>query len=296
MNTLNIISRLESPEVLVCDGATGTNLQKRGLEKGDPAEKWVLEKPENIKQLYQDFADAGSDIILSCTFGASKIRLEQHSLSDSFNIINQTAVALAKEVTSNKEIFIAGSMGPLGQLMQPLGLLSEEDVFTAYAQQAELLSNAGVDFLLIETQFDLNEANTAIKACHSVSSLPIVCSFSFDRGTRTMMGVKPHQFVDSVEELDIQVIGINCGRSLEENVEVLNTISHLTNKPIWFKPNAGLPSVDSKGNTIYSVSPEEMGKAAKGWVNSGAKIVGGCCGSTPQHVKCISDAIRNINK
>lgn len=296
MNTSNIISRLESPEVLVCDGATGTNLQKRGLEKGDPAEKWVLDKPENIKQLYQDFADAGSDILLSCTFGASKIRLEQHGLSDSFKIINQTAVALAKEVIGNREIFIAGSMGPLGQLMQPLGLLSEEDVFSAYAQQAELLSNAGVDFLLVETQFDLNEANTAIKACHSISSLPIVCSFSFDRGTRTMMGVKPHQFVDSIEKLDVQVIGINCGRSLEENVEVLNTINSLTNIPIWFKPNAGLPTIDSNGNTIYSINPEEMGRAAESWVNSGAKIVGGCCGSTPQHIKYIADTIRNLDK
>lgn len=296
MNTSNIISRLKSSEVLVSDGATGTNLQNRGLEKGYPAEKWVLEKPENIKQLYQDFADAGSDIILSCTFGASKVRLDQHGLSDSFEIINQTAVTLAKEVISNKEIFVAGSMGPLGQLMQPLGLLSKEDVFTAYAQQAKLLSNTGADILLVETQFDLNEASTAIKACHSVSNLPIICSFSFDRGTRTMMGVKPQQFVNSMEELDVQVLGINCGRSLEENVEVLNTISGLTNMPIWFKPNAGLPTVNSDGNSVYSITPEEMGKAAKDWVNSGAGIVGGCCGSTPAHIKYIADTIQTIDK
>ena len=291
------LENINSKSVLVSDGATGTNLQKRGLEKGQPAEKWVLDRSEEIKKLYQDFVNAGSDIILSCTFGASLLRLEQHGLADSFQTTNQSAVNLAKEVIvdSGSDVMVAGSMGPLGQLMAPLGLLTEKDAFSAYASQAKVLSESGVDVLLVETQFDLNEAHTAVKACQEVSDLPIICSFSFDRGTRTMMGVKPEQFAEDMAELGIAMVGINCGRSLEENVRVLESISLASSLPIWFKPNAGLPSVDSDGNSVYSITPEEMGQAALDWVKLGAKIVGGCCGSTPDHIKSIAQAVKHAN-
>jgi 5-methyltetrahydrofolate--homocysteine methyltransferase len=278
---------------LISDGATGTNLQQRGLEKGESAERWVIEQPEKILGLYSDFVNSGSDIILTSTFGASAIRLQQHHLEDYHDEINQTAVRLAKQAVGDRHaVYVGGSIGPLGQLLQPLGTLSSDDAFAAYAKQALVLTAADVDLLIIETQFDLAEASIAVQAVQSVSSLPLICSFSFDRGKRTMMGVKPEQFASEIGGFKVTALGINCGRSLDENLEVLKLVKSVTDLPIWFKPNAGLPSVDEFGNSVYSISPEVMGEQSKLWVAAGAKIVGGCCGTSPAHLKAIAESLK----
>lgn len=289
----NLFIELLGKRTLVADGATGTNLQQRGLQKGDPGEKWVLENPEGIKQLYLDFIGAGSDIILTCTFGASEYLLKQHDLLEHQQEIINSSVELAKEAIQGRDVLIAGSMGPLGQLLQPLGVLSEEDAFQAYATLANYLTNAGVDFLLVETQFDIAEASIAIKAAKSVSDLPIICSFSFDRGTRTMMGVKPANFAEEIGNLGVQGLGINCGKSIEQNLEVLDLVLKTTDLPIWFKPNAGLPTIDSEGNTKYAATPEDMQEMAKKAMEMGAKIIGGCCGTTPELVAAIAGVVKS---
>ena len=287
----NLFTMLNN-DVLVADGATGSNLQQRGLEKGEPGEKWVLDNPDGIKQLYSDFVEAGSDIILSCTFGASEFLLKQHDLLDQQEKIVTKAVSLAKQAIDGRDVLIAGSMGPLGQLMQPLGLLSEEEAYQAYYSLAALLTKAGADILLVETQFDLKEASTGVKAAKSASELPIICSFSFDRGTRTMMGVRPAEFAQEINRLGVQALGINCGKSIEQNLEVLSIVKENTTLPIWFKPNAGLPEVDSSGKTIYPASPDEMAGMAIKAMDLGANIIGGCCGTSPEHVKAISEALK----
>ena len=288
----NNFTALLNNRVLVADGATGSNLQQRGLEKGEPGEKWVLDNPNGIKQLYSDFVNAGSDIILSCTFGASEFLLKQHDLYDRQEEIVTTTINLAKEAINGREVLIAGSMGPLGQLLQPLGLLSKEEAYQAYYSLANLLAKAGADILLVETQFDINEASIGVKAASAASDLPVICSFSFDRGTRTMMGVNPANFAQEIGALDVQALGINCGKSIEQNLEVLSEIKINTELPIWFKPNAGLPEVDSSGKTIYPASPEVMADMAIKASQLGANIIGGCCGTTPEHIEAISEAIK----
>lgn len=287
-----LLDTLSKAGFLISDGATGTNLQQRGLAKGLPGEIWVVEQPQAIQQLHKDFLAAGSDIILSCTFGASHQRLSQHAVADRQQEIIETAVGLARDAIGAENKFIAGSMGPLGQLLQPLGTLTNEEAYQAYQLQAQFLTKAGVDVLLVETQFDLTEAFIAIDACRSCSSLPVICSFSFDRGTRTMMGIKPEVFTDAMNQKQVELIGINCGKSLDDNLKVLQTIKKNTDIPIWFKPNAGLPAVDEEGNTVYSTTPEQMADMAVKARAFGASVIGGCCGTTPEHIAAIAATLK----
>jgi 5-methyltetrahydrofolate--homocysteine methyltransferase len=179
-------------------------------------------------------------------------------------------------------------------MLQPYGVLSEVDAEAAYAEQAAVLSEAGVDVLVIETQFDLNEAKAAIRGARSVTGLPLVCSFSYDRGTRTMMGVKPAQMGKELAEAGVTALGINCGRSLEDNLQALRELRQVTGLPIWFKPNAGLPHNDADGGSQYDVTPEMMAAQVPLWIEAGAQLVGGCCGTSPEHLEAIARAVRTL--
>lgn len=294
MNPNRFLERLQTGKTLVLDGATGTNLQQRGLPVGTPSDIWVLDNPDAVLQLYREFVNAGSDIILSNTFGSTRLHLEQAGLADRFEETNRRAVELARQVVEGTDVLVGGSMGPLGEMLQPYGMLSDADAETAYADQACILSDAGVDLLVIETQYDLNEARAAIRGARSVTDLPLVCSFSYDRGTRTMMGVKPAQMGQELAVAGVAALGINCGRSLEDNLKALQELRQVTELPIWFKPNAGLPQNDTEGRLQYSVTPEMMGAQVAEWVANGARLVGGCCGTSPQHLQAIAQATRTV--
>jgi len=290
---MDLRKRLAAGEVFVIDGATGTNLQRIGLPVGASAEVWVLENPEAIANLERSFVDAGSDIILTCTFGGTRLRLDASGLADRFEEVNQKAVKIAQEMTRGTDVLVAGSIGPTGHMLAPLGTLNEEDAEADFQAQAKLLVEAGVDLLVIETQFDLAEATAAIRGVRAVDAqIPLVCSFSYDRGTRTMMGVKPETMAATIGELAVDVLGINCGRSLEENFQALGQLRQATDKPIWFKPNAGMPEMDEDGKPTYSVSPVEMGAMVPGWLEAGAQLVGGCCGTSPAHLAEIAKAVK----
>jgi 5-methyltetrahydrofolate--homocysteine methyltransferase len=288
MNASPFLARLKDGRVLVADGATGTNLQSRGLPRGVAGEQWVLEKPEEILRLHRDFIEAGADIILTCTFGGTSVRLEHAGLADRAEEINRKAVELARQAAEGTATLVAASIGPTGQLLKPYGPLEEDLAIAAFAAQAKTLTEAGADLLVIETQFDLGEAEAAIKGVRSVSTLPLVCSFSYDRGTRTMMGVRPSQAGRQLEAWGVDVVGINCGRSLDENLNSLKELKTATALPVWFKPNAGLPRLDDDGCPVYDVSPENMGFYACDWVEAGANVVGGCCGTSPEHLQQIA--------
>ena len=291
MNSNDFANYMTKNKFLVSDGATGTNLIKRGLENGLSAEHWVLEKPDNIKQLHLDFINAGANIILTSTFGASKIRLKQVGLEDNFININKKAVQIAKQAVGDKSVLIAGSIGPLGHMLKPLGTLEYDEAKKHYAVQADLLIKSGVDILVVETQFDLKEANAAIEGIRLNSNIALICSFSFDRGIKTMMGVSPANFAKSMSGLELSALGINCGKSLENNQKCLYELSNNTDLPIWFKPNAGLPKINDDGNPEYGVSPTGMAKNVASWINIGASIIGGCCGTSPDHLRAIADSI-----
>ena len=292
MNSQTFQEEITRKRAFISDGATGTNLIAAGLERGKTAEHWVLERPEMIANLHADFIRSGADIILTCTFGASELRLKQAGLSGQSKQVNEKAVQIAKEAAAASGALVAGSIGPLGEMLKPLGTLTPEDAEKYFAEQAEALISSGVDLIIIETQFDLSEARAAVQGVQSVSDIAVICSFSFDRGTRTMMGVSPSKFVADFTEYNLAAFGINCGKSLHDNLDCLIEMSGATDSPIWFKPNAGLPELDSEGRAVYSVSPEEMGKHANSWLENGAKIVGGCCGTTPDHLKFIAAAAK----
>jgi len=291
MNLREFSKLLSEKNVIISDGATGTNLIQRGLEQGVTVENWVIEKPEKIKKLHLDFIEAGAEIILTSTFGASEVRLEQSVLKDMYEQVNHAAVALAKEATNNTEVLVAGSIGPLGKMLKPFGPLGIREAECYYARQAAVLYASGVDIIVIETQFDLNEAKAAINGVKSSCDQALVCSFSFDRGVKTMMGVSPSSFAKEMEGLGISSIGINCGKSLDDNLNALNELSKATDLPVWFKPNAGLPHLDISGKPKYDITPEQMAKNIPAWIDAGARIIGGCCGTTPKHLKAIANIV-----
>jgi 5-methyltetrahydrofolate--homocysteine methyltransferase len=292
MSKVSFLELIKTGRTLISDGATGTNLQKRGLPRGVSGETWVLEQPEQILRLHRDFIEAGSDIILTCTFGASSVHLEQAGMGGRVEEVNRRAAELARQAVEGTHVLVAGSIGPTGQLLKPYGPLEEEAAQASFAAQAKLLAEAGVDLLVIETQFDLTEARLAVLGARSSTTLPLVCSFSYDRGMRTMMGVKPSQAGRELADLGVDVVGINCGRSLDENRNALKELRAAVTLPIWFKPNAGLPRLDDNGSPVYDVSPEQMGFFACEWVEAGAQVVGGCCGTSAEHLRQISQAVK----
>ncbi|MFZ5878347.1 MAG: homocysteine S-methyltransferase family protein [Chloroflexota bacterium] len=289
------LERLNTGDVLVADGATGTNLQLMGLKAGTPPEDLVMDNPDILLTLAERFVDAGSDIILTCTFGGTRLRMKDSKYVERAPEVNLRAAELARKAASKRDgVLVAGSLGPTGALMVPFGPLTADEARATYAEQAKALTEGGVDLLLIETMFALEEATPAFEGARSVSDLPIVVSFSYDRGVRTMMGVKTTQVMKTYTDLGAVAIGANCGTTLE-NMEKIVAEYGAANAgfPLWIKPNAGLPRMDAETNrAIYDVTPEMMGERAKKFVSMGARIVGGCCGSTPEHVAAIAKAVK----
>jgi 5-methyltetrahydrofolate--homocysteine methyltransferase len=281
---------LASRPVLLADGATGTNYQNMGIEPGVAPEEWVFDAPDNVRALHRRFLDAGSDLVLTCTFGATTPRLADGPLAGRTREVNIRAAELARAETGGDRL-VAGSLGPTGQLPEPYGLLTREVCVEAYAEQARALADGGVDLLVLETFFALEEALWAIEGVQSVSDLPLVMSFSFDQGTHTMMGLSPADVVAAVAPLGVAALGANCGRSLEDTDTIVGElIDAAPGLPLWIKPNAGVPRI--VGDTVvYDAGPEQLAEHVRGYVDRGARIVGGCCGSTPEHIAAIARAL-----
>jgi 5-methyltetrahydrofolate--homocysteine methyltransferase len=286
------LEKLQAGKVLVADGATGTNLHKMGLKPGIVPEDLVFDQPEMIQKLESAFVDAGSDIILTCTFGGTRLRMKESKYADRVTELNSLAVKIAREAASTRDrVLVAGSIGPTGLLMKPFGPLTPEEAGSVFTEQVEGLLTGGVDLLIIETMFAFNEADAAFKSARALTDLPIVVSFSYDRGMRTMMGVKPAEVIKHYKEMGAILVGANCGTSLE-NMEKIAQEYAATEPgfPLWIKPNAGLPRMVD-GNTVFDVIPEQMGAYAKKYIGIGARVVGGCCGTTPEHVAAIVKSV-----
>ena len=287
-----LIDRLRTHKVLVADGATGTMLQRAGLEPGVAPERWNLENPQAILELHQGYVNAGSDLILTNTFGGTSIRLEREGLSDQAAAINQTAARLAREVAGDA-VLVVGDIGPTGEMLAPLGTLTYEEIVPVFAAQAQALAAGGVDGILIETMSDLNEIRAAVEGVRRVSDLPLLTTMSFDTKGRTMMGVKPEDAAATMSELNVTAMGVNCGRTLTENLTAIQAFREAV-PDAWLmaKPNAGLPHTE-KGNLVYDVTPEVMAEYAERFVDEvGVKIIGGCCGSTPDHIRAVVAAVK----
>ncbi len=282
---------LSSTSVLLADGATGTNYQNMGIAPGVAPEEWVFDAPENVRALHRRFLDAGSQLVLTCTFGGTTPRLADGPLAGRMRELNVRAGELARE-EAGADRLVAGSLGPTGQLPEPYGLLTRELCVAAFAEQAHALADGGVDLLVLETFFALEEALWAIEGIQRVSDLPLVVSFSFDQGTRTMMGLSPAEVVVAVAPLGVAGLGANCGRSLDDTDAIVDElVAASPGVPLWIKPNAGVPRI--VGDTVvYDAGPEDLARHVRTYADKGARIVGGCCGSTPEHIAAIAAALQ----
>jgi 5-methyltetrahydrofolate--homocysteine methyltransferase len=294
--TERFLARLRAGEVLLADGATGTMLQHEGLEAGRVPEAWLFDRPDQIRALHRGYIQAGADIILTCSFGGTRYRLAGDGLADRVVEVNRRAAELAREVAEaagSDPVFVAGDMGPTGELLKPLGQVTAEEVAAAYAEQAAGLVAGGADFLLIETMSDLGEAQAAIEGARRVtcsSSLPIICTFSFDTHGRTMMGLRPAQAASEIGPL-VEGVGANCGRDPAEFPAFVQAMRGAARGAIlWAKPNAGLPRmVDDRA--VYEATPEYMAEIALQLRDAGAQVIGGCCGTTPAHIAAMAAAL-----
>jgi len=287
------LERLQSGEILIADGSTGASLQKMGLKPGILPEELVFDAPEMVLQLESAFVEAGSDIILTDTFGGTRLRMKESKYGHRAPEINTRAAELARQAASARlGVLVAGSIGPTGLLMKPYGPISVEEATATFAEQAKALAEGGVDLLVIETMFAFEEADAAFNGAHSVTDLPIVISFSYDRGVRTMMGVKPADMFKHYKELGAVMIGANCGTTLENMEKILQ--EYATTEPgfpLWAKPNAGLPHL-VEAVTTFDVTPAQMAEYAVKYVGLGAHVVGGCCGNMPEHIAAIAKAVK----
>jgi 5-methyltetrahydrofolate--homocysteine methyltransferase len=272
--------------VLLADGATGTNYQNMGMEPGVAPEEWVFEAPERVAELHGRFAAAGSDLVLTCTFGASPVRLEDGPLAGRARELNARAAEIARDAVG-AELLVAGSLGPTGQLAEPFGPLTRETAVAAFSKQAQGLVEGGVDLLVLETFFALDEALWAVEGVRAVTALPLVVSFSFDQGTRTMMGLSPADVVAAVNPLGVAAVGANCGRSLDDTATLVSEfIDAGPSVPLWIKPNAGVPKM-VRDAVVYPEDPASFSTRVGEFAARGARIVGGCCGSTPEHLAAL---------
>jgi len=285
---------LENGAVLVADGATGAELQAAGLQAGTIPEEWNLSHPDTIEALHLSYLDAGSKIIVSNTFGANRVKLARAGREDFVAEANLRGVEIARRAAEPYGALVAGDMGPSGGLLEPLGALTYDKAVEAYGEQARYLEEAGVDCIWIETMSDLNEARAAVHAVRQTTSLPVLCSLSFDTHGRTMMGVKPADAAEELGQLGVTAVGGNCGASLDDMLQVVRDMAEvIPGYPLIAKPNAGLPRLVD-GVSVYDTSPAEMARYAVQCVAAGARIVGGCCGSTPTHIMAIAEAVNSL--
>jgi methionine synthase I (cobalamin-dependent) len=281
---------LSKKRVLVTDGATGTMLQKAGLPAGAPSERW--ENPNGIRDLHRSYLEAGSNAVLTDTFGGTRLKLDNNRLGDKVIEINRTAASLAKEMAGDKAL-VFGDIGPTGKILEPLGPLAYADALKCFSEQAKALIDGDVDAIVIETMSDLNEAKAAIEGVRQVSDIFLVVTMSFDTRGRTMMGVKPAGAASELLTLGVNVIGANCGRTLEETLAAIKEMRQAAPQAmLWAKPNAGLPHMEG-GDTIYDVTPEVMAEYALKFEAESVRFFGGCCGSTPAHIQAAANALKH---
>src|SRR6476646_595672 len=286
----SFLDRLARGDVLIADGATGTTCQRMGLPIGVAPEEWVFSDPDRIIELHRGFAEAGSDIVLTCTFGGTSLRLADGPLAERAGELNRRAAELAREAVG-PDILVAGSLGPTGHLTDPLGPLTRDLAVATFAEQAQALTEGGVDLLVLETFFSLDEGLWAVEGIKSSSNLPFVVSYSFDQGTKTMMGLSPTQVVEAFAPLGVAAIGANCGKSLADTDLIVDElVAAADGLPLWVKPNAGVPRMVLDA-VVYDAGPADLAAHVAGYVARGARIVGGCCGSTPEHIAAIAASL-----
>lgn len=284
------IKRLLKNKVLILDGATGTELQKRGMPHGVCPEHWSVENPEVIRSIHADYIKAGSDVIYTCTFGANREKLAQYNLSDAYGI-NKRLARLARGV-AGKDILVAGDIGPTGKFVEPFGSLEFEEAVDIFKEQARGLLDGGVDLFVIETMMDIQEARAALIAVKELTDKFTIVTMTYEKNSRTLNGTPPLAALVTLQSLGADAVGCNCSLGPEPMLSIIEQMKPYAAVPLVAKPNAGLPQfVD--GKTKFDMDKEKFASFGKAFVSKGANIIGGCCGTTPAYIKELK---KNIGK
>ncbi|MBO5468773.1 MAG: homocysteine S-methyltransferase family protein [Lachnospiraceae bacterium] len=280
-------------KIIVLDGATGTNLQKAGMPTGVCPEQWILEHPQVLVDLQADYINAGTNIVYAPTFSGNRIKLEEYGLQDQLEVMNTRLVALSKEAVAKTgyRAYVAGNLTMTGRQLYPIGNLQLEELINVYKEQIRCLVKAGVDLLVVETMMSLAEARAALIAAKETCDLPVIISMTYNEDGRTLYGTDPKTAVVVLQSLGADAIGINCSTGPKEMICLVEQMKEYANVPILAKPNAGMPELID-GETVYAMTPEEFAGYGRQLVEAGAGIIGGCCGTTKEHITALSQTVR----
>ncbi|MFT5872166.1 MAG: 5-methyltetrahydrofolate--homocysteine methyltransferase, partial [Clostridium sp.] len=284
-----VYKKINFNNFLLFDGAMGTMLHEYGIKRGELPESYNLLHPEIIEKIHREYLNVGSDIITTNTFGANSYKLKNSQYTVE-NII-KNAVKIARKVAGER--FVALDVGPIGQLMEPLGTLSFANAYEAFAEQIKIGSREGADIILIETMSDIYEAKAAILAAKENSSLPVICTMSYQSDGRTLTGTDPLTMVNVLQGLGVDAIGVNCSLGPNEMLPIIAEILKYSSVPVIVQPNAGLPKLKNN-ETVFDVNSHEFAQYAKLMAEMGVTIFGGCCGTTCAHIKAMKDELKNL--
>lgn len=278
---------------LILDGATGSNLQKQGMPAGVCPEQWILEHRDIMIKLQRDFVSAGSNIVYAPTFTSNRIKLKEYGMDGQMERINRDLVEISREAVGGKA-YIAGDLTMTGEQLFPMGKLDFEELVEVYKEQIRYLVEAGVDLLVIETMMSLQETRAAVIAAKEVCDLAVMATLTFESDGRTLFGTDAATAAIVLESLGVAAVGTNCSTGPDKMVDTVRRMAEVTGIPIIAKPNAGLPSLDGQGNTVYDMGAEEFGRHMRDLISAGASVIGGCCGTTPEHIRAAKEAVQDM--
>lgn len=276
--------------VVLLDGATGSNLMKAGLPRGVSAEQWVTEHPDVLQELQRAYVEAGSKIIYAPTFAANRISLANFGLESQVEQLNTRLVKISREAVEGRA-FVAGDLTTTGQLMEPKGDMTYEKLYHAYQEQVRALADAGADLLVAETMLSVEETIVALDAAQSVCQLPVMCTLSLEADGTAMYGGSAVEAVVSLQEMGAAAVGLNCSVGPDQLESVVRNMKEAATVPVIAKPNAGMPSINEKGEAVYSMNEDDFARYTKILVEAGAGIVGGCCGTTPDYIRKLAQIL-----
>ncbi len=298
MSRGKITKAVSTGKILVSDGAWGTFLQRKGLKPGDCPELWCLQRSGDVLDIAKSYITAGADMIETNSFGGSSLKLSHYGLGEKAGEINEASAKISRRAAGESNWVIA-SIGPTGKMLV-MGDITEEELYNSFKEQAIALEKGGADALCIETMSDLDEARLAIRAAKENTALEVIATFTFDRIAtgefRTMMGVSPEDAARVAIEAGADIIGTNCGNGFERMIDIVKIIRTVSGDiPVLVHANAGLPK-NIDGEDVFPETPEQMAALVPALVEAGAGIIGGCCGTTPEHIKAIKEAVDRINR
>ena len=288
-----LLERLKD-EILICDGAMGTMLIEKGMPEGECPDYWGIKNHKVLRLIHEEYINSGADMVITNTFGANWIKLKKYGLEKKLDEINRTAVEVAREAAGGRA-YVLGEIGPTGEYLKPIGSISPEEMLDVFADQVKSLEESGVDAIILNTFSDIEELKVVIKAVKENSKLPLIASMTFQRlenkGFRTTSGITISQFVSEGLSAGSDIIGANCSITGSDMADIVSEIRALEPVYIIAAPNAGMPRLDN-GKTIYDESPDSFAKNLPKIIDAGANIIGGCCGTTPKHIRKIRQVLR----